>query len=516
MNKRSVGPEKTDRISSLPDDIIHQFLGRSECPFKISAQLSVLSKRWNHIYHSCPTLILDGQSKQTEDFIAATEACKKLFQRRSRSSIPTETITIIEPWRKPSPDGFLDEIVDLTAKISPREVDLDLTTIHSNRYVIPRRFLICQRNYDDDDDDNQFFRRLTKLKLKECSFRAYQAIETPNFQGLGISLTELNLVYVSFPVDGILDAMISAACRLEKLRLGSIDGIKKFRVKDHPCLKLIAAKELDVEEFEIAGVDSLETLEIFGMRIGCFRVSSTPNLKRLDINEGADVEDLKNGNLLKFILDYPSLESIAYDGGRSVAKFKIFNTKQVQKVEFKWHNRVVAELDASELDGDFITSFVTALAETYNKHMWKVAPVLLAALTEFRVNCLWLTVTGSHRRGIKHVKRSAFSRQDGLLDDMLHACHPKFISFIGREDQRPNFNCFTALPVWCITNRLVERASCTVCGGAGEDCWNNQLKDVKTVTNGNIREDKLAEFSEDTKSSVLEERDQISFKLTWH
>ncbi|CAN0914610.1 hypothetical protein LINGRAHAP2_LOCUS28671 [Linum grandiflorum] len=167
------------------------------------------------------------------------------------------------------------------------------------------------------------------------------------------------------------------------------------------------------------------------------------------------------------------MESIAYDGGRSVAKFKIFNTKQVQKVEFKWHNRVVAELDASELDG-------------------------------------------SHRRGIKHVKRSAFSRQDGLLDDMLHACHPKFISFIGREDQRPNFNCFTALPVWCITNRLVERASCTVCGGAGEDCWNNQLKDVKTVTNGNIREDKLAEFSEDTKSSVLEERDQISFKLTWH
>ncbi|CAN0914615.1 hypothetical protein LINGRAHAP2_LOCUS28675 [Linum grandiflorum] len=354
MKKRSVGPEKTDRISSLPDDIIHQILGRTEIPFKISAQLSVLSKRWNHIYHSCPILILDGESKQTEEFIAATEACKKLFQRRSRSSIPTESITIIEPWRKPSPDGFLDEIVDLTAKISPREVDLDLATIHSNRYVIPRRFLIRQRNYDDDDDDNQFFRRLTKLKLKECSFRAYQAIETPNFQGLGISLTELNLVSMSFPEDGILDAMVSAACRLEKLCLGWIDGIKRFRVKDHPSLKLIAAKKLDLEEFEIAGVDSLATLEIFRMRIGCFRVSSTPNLKHLDIEEPnpervdimrGDFGDLKDGNLLKFILDHPSLESIAYDDGKSVAtstKFKIVNTKEIRKVEFKVENKRTA------------------------------------------------------------------------------------------------------------------------------------------------------------------------------
>ncbi|CAN0914618.1 hypothetical protein LINGRAHAP2_LOCUS28676 [Linum grandiflorum] len=331
---------------------------------------------------------------------------------------------------------------------------------------------------------------------------------------------------MSFPEDGILDAMVSAACRLEKLCLGSIDGIKRFRVKDHPSLKLIAAKKLDLEEFEIAGVDSLATLEIFRMRIGCFRVSSTPNLKHLFIEEPnpervdimrGDFGDLKDGNLLKFILDHPSLESIAYADGKSVArstKFKIVNTKQIRKVEFKVENKVLAELDASEFDGDFITCFVLA----YNRMKGLVAPLLLAALTDqFRVNCLWLTGRDSHARGgTKSMKRSAFSRQDSFLDDMLHACHPKFISFIGEEDQRPSFDFFTDLPVWCITNRLMERAYCNVCGGAEESCWNNQLKDVKTVTNGNIREDKLVEFPEDNSVSSLEERDQISFKLTWH
>ncbi|CAN0914609.1 hypothetical protein LINGRAHAP2_LOCUS28670 [Linum grandiflorum] len=493
MEEHGVGSKTDDRISSLPDDIIiHQIIGISESPFKQSAQLSILSKRWNHIYHSCPTLIFDGSGleyKKPQDLAAATEACKRFFRRRSKNSIPTESVTIINTTFLSNPllKGFLPEILDLTAKISPRKVKINLCPFR-NWYV---------------------------------SSGACQAIKTPNRQGFGISIKELYLRSVSFPEDGILDAMVSAASHLEKLSLDSIYLIKKFRVKDHPSLKSIAAKSIVIEEFEIAGVNSLETLRIFQMRIGCFRISSTPNLKHLDI-EGGDVGNLENGNLLKLVSEYRSLESIAYEDGKSTAlstKFKIVNTNQIRKVELKWHNIAVVELDASELDGDFVTCFVTALAQNYNSSndMVKLGP-MLAELTEFRVNYLWFTAPNSNRmlsdqilftRDVEHVKFLPYSIEDDFLDNMLHAYHPKFISFIGIEDRISNILYLSALR--SISKKLVERASCTRCGGSGESCWNTQLQDVKLVINGNIRQDNIVGFGEDQFFWH-----QISFMLIWH
>ncbi|CAN0914903.1 hypothetical protein LINGRAHAP2_LOCUS28812 [Linum grandiflorum] len=370
--RKSSNGDEGDRISSLPDDIIiHQILGRSESPFKQSAQLSVLSKRWNHIYHSQPNLEFDTfglESKQPEDLHAAMEACTRFFECRSKNSIPTESVTIIESTAyesDPLPVDFLNKIFDLTAKVSPRKIEINLTT----RYVIPQSFLI--RNEDDDhgDDNYQFFRRLTILKLGGCSFRAYQAIENPNFQGFGISLKELYLTYVAFPEDGILDAMVSAASRLETLSLSSIYGIKRFRVKDHPSLKTITAQNFNsVKEIEITGLESLENLKIiFHSRISSFRISSTPNLKDVDIKGPDIIGDLVYEEFLKLISECQSLKSIAVENIAALLKFKIVNTNQLRKVKLTW-NFMDIELDSSEADGDLITSFVIRVAQTISRN----------------------------------------------------------------------------------------------------------------------------------------------------
>ncbi|CAN1843832.1 hypothetical protein LINPERHAP1_LOCUS37255, partial [Linum perenne] len=117
---------------------------------------------------------------------------------------------------------------------------------------------------------------------------------------------------------------------------------------------------------------------------------------------------------------------------------------------------------------------------------------------------------------IEHLKfpSSSISSQDHFLDVMLHMCHPKFISFIGEEDQIPNIDFQRALQDSC--KQLVER-SCCARRRSLSNSWHGQLKDVKLVTrstNGCIREDKVVDVSGDVVSSLVE-GDRVSFMLTW-
>ncbi|CAI0389408.1 unnamed protein product, partial [Linum tenue] len=50
-----IGEQETDRISQLPDEIIHKILARVE-PSKEDAKTSVLSQRWADLWQSYPVL----------------------------------------------------------------------------------------------------------------------------------------------------------------------------------------------------------------------------------------------------------------------------------------------------------------------------------------------------------------------------------------------------------------------------------------------------------------------------
>ncbi|CAN0917860.1 hypothetical protein LINGRAHAP2_LOCUS30555 [Linum grandiflorum] len=179
------------------------------------------------------------------------------------------------------------------------------------------------------------------------------------------------------------------------------------------------------------------------------------------------------------------------------------------------------------MDDDLITSFITTLSKV-NSSM-KVAPLLIE-LCRFQAS---LQLTSPHSKlilcddqttnellfspAIEHLKfpSRSVNVQDNFLDNVLHTCHPKFISLTGEEDQIPNSEFLLALQ--CICKQIVERGYCTRCGSAYK-CWHNQLKDVKLVTrltNGSIKEDKVVDISQDIFSSLIR-GDRVCFILDWH
>ncbi|CAN1124099.1 hypothetical protein LINPERHAP2_LOCUS2190 [Linum perenne] len=331
----------------------------------------------------------------------------------------------------------------------------------------------------------------------------------------------------------ILDAMVACASRLETLELYNVRGTDS-RVTNHPNLKSV--KIYRSGALDISGAPSLETLRIDdGSFIRYFRVSSTPNLKVLHIENCCD-QALKNGNLLKFISDIPSLESATYvsfyhKSIKKYQKFTIVRTDKLVEVELKWW-RCIVEIEASELTR-VLTHFLTMLAKRKSSFM-KIARLLfglslLSGLSRFRVtlhvapppypdHIFYYEFTNklSITLSIEHLKfpSSSVSSQDHFLDVMLHMFHPKFISFTGEEDQIPNIDFQRALQDSC--KQLVER-SCCARRRSLSNSWHGQLKDVKLVTrstNGCIREDKVVDVLGDVVSSLVE-GDRVSFMLTW-
>ncbi|CAN1843877.1 hypothetical protein LINPERHAP1_LOCUS37276 [Linum perenne] len=159
------------------------------------------------------------------------------------------------------------------------------------------------------------------------------------------------------------------------------------------------------------------------MALRSFRVSSTPNLKVLDIKRNFD----GYVDLMKFISEFPSLESIKY--GRNHHQFDIINTNKLRQVTFNWRFcNVVVEIDASEVD-DFITSFLSM----------ELAP-FLAELSQFRVtlhitnHIPWNQTTAP---AIEHLKFPSYliDRDGYFLDYALQTCRPKFMSFTRHHDR---------------------------------------------------------------------------------
>ncbi|CAN1232282.1 hypothetical protein LINPERPRIM_LOCUS3569 [Linum perenne] len=214
-----------DRISALPDDIIRQIIDRSESPNK----LSCLSKTWNQILLSYPIFKFDYsalRSKQPDTRIASAESSKIFLQRLANTTNSSaESIrikTCLHDDRGISDFGFLDDMFDSIARVSPREIDFDISTLSDfhdwpTLYSIPLGLFL--------HSNIQFFRRLTVLKLQGCNFHDYRFITNTNlFEGFGISLKVLRLELINFMYCKmrILDAMVACASRLETLELYNI------------------------------------------------------------------------------------------------------------------------------------------------------------------------------------------------------------------------------------------------------------------------------------------------------
>ncbi|CAN0914302.1 Putative F-box/LRR-repeat protein At3g28410 [Linum grandiflorum] len=245
--------QEEDRISSLPDVIIHDILYRLRSP-KESAKTVVLSKRWMHLWLSYPYLEFEeGEGsylshKSLNKFVAASS--KKFSQ--IQTSCPAVRISIrcgCETWMS----FLLDSILNFAAGLSPHEIDI---RCDDRGYIdlcdgcpIPPWLLLDNR-----------FNHLEVLKLDHFDFSRFS--NDNSFSCLGSSLKVLCLHNVSFPPEGrILTNLISGASRLETLNANSIRGMEKFEIRQHPTLKMIEVGSLAADSVSI-GTTSLEILEL--------------------------------------------------------------------------------------------------------------------------------------------------------------------------------------------------------------------------------------------------------------
>ncbi|CAN0892768.1 Putative F-box/LRR-repeat protein At3g28410 [Linum grandiflorum] len=340
--------ELKDRISNLPDEIIHEILYRLRAP-KQQAQLAILSNRWSHIWRSFPVLDFNlgewpiGKEEKLKKFLTA--AAEKFSDVQHAAAV---RIRLNEQWEP-------HLLVGLLGFVSRGTQELRLKSYPYLRYA-----LILQGIFDHDR-----FRSLKVVKLQYCRFISGSSVR------FGASLQVLSLKSISFPQennegDEIVNSIIEDASHLETLTLSMVYGIRRLQIQDHPNLKILKASRFTCcGDFKVSGAGSLEILHVYYQSEERFQVSLPPNnnVKVLHIRAPDGIES--NEELNKFISNFPRLVSLKLNlkSSRAVIKINVNNHKLLRSI---WVNYMqyqqlpkVIEIDAPSLSNFiFDTSFL--------------------------------------------------------------------------------------------------------------------------------------------------------------
>ncbi|CAN1123530.1 hypothetical protein LINPERPRIM_LOCUS3301 [Linum perenne] len=557
--------EGKDRISALPEAIVHVIIDRLPSPKK-AAKLIFVSKRWYQLWLSDPIVKFDEYEfrSRTEftdrnpffnDVVYApieplkgfaAAVLRKLSHQSATAAATSAVRVIVSPdrWGPEFCSSFLDHLLDLLAAqkvssskpMSLQEIDfrfgydsylnlIELEPIDYHAYNVPTRLLQ--------------FNNLKVLKLAFCDFRLYSGAVIMSddminpFAAFGSCLELLELDHVSFPSARILNSIIASASRLKTLILNSIFGTGGFQVHSHPNIQVLKTDRLiGGVVVEIISAHSLEILRLTNWERdnwekGGLRVSSTPNLKVLDIqNSNVHGCQVITGNeISKLILQFPSLESVTLKCVPPIEEFEIHNSDKLREVrlymdEFNDAHRSI-KFVYDVVDHLFPCNRSVDPAPFYCKVRCRVnfqqMKQFLHKCCQFRVflefkdyellrepvkDALPIPIIESVRL-TSNIEST--EQDDSFLDMLLESCHPKFLSVNGKGHFQN------------VCKRFMERSFNDDCRRACE-CWRHQLKDAKIINkvlNGEIKEDEEMEISEEVVSYLVDKK-QITFILSWY
>ncbi|RXI09078.1 hypothetical protein DVH24_023222 [Malus domestica] len=260
----------SNRISSLPDDILHHIL--SLLPVGSTAQTSVLSRQWNHLWASLPTLDFSDVKGGAVEFIS-----KVLRHRHENSNLKVFRVK-----------GYLSSsclysCIDRVVKYSVEELALDVSL--TDKYFSGDAFGLPSLFKCDS------LRSLTLATYKNPYYSP--SIPKPHF-GLLLSsnavaksglhqLHTLSLTRVEF-LDSALELDLFSASSLpslEKLSITNCKGITHLKITC-PNIKDVHIVRMFLSSLDISGM-RLEHLEIthsFEVMVSGNRVKIfAPNLK---------------------------------------------------------------------------------------------------------------------------------------------------------------------------------------------------------------------------------------------
>ncbi|CAN0841506.1 Putative F-box/LRR-repeat protein At3g28410 [Linum grandiflorum] len=292
-----------DRISSLPDEILHCILRRMET-FKQAAQTSALSRQWRSLWQSYPVVEFDYQN----------------FPRNYPWNLRNMAAASI---RKFSPDSLL------------RMENLKLFLSEGNDPIVSSvaeqlLLLASNRKAEEISIDLQDKFPLLRLPLESLSDSSAKRLE---FSTLAIvcsngDLTSLSLNFLRFlrlhwveiSDERVLTNLIASSPLLETLELRSIVRLDKIRVRDAVNLRTLTISACyTFKEIEIVapGLETLNLGPIFRCDLSFLSLNSLRflNLSHVVISDSRVMTNL--------IASSPLLESLELEWIEKLDKIRV-------------------------------------------------------------------------------------------------------------------------------------------------------------------------------------------------
>lgn len=330
--------ESMDRISRLPDSIIHHILSLIRCT-KGVARTSVLSKRWRDVWTSLSVLTFDQRKFQKPEGVQdkSNNEMFKDFIDQSLQSHLERNLGInkfelhLTSYDQEVAHG-MEQWVGLATENNIKELGLHVHTRGNNLYNFPRNVFASET--------------LTGLRLQSCKLETLCTVKLPRLQKLylrGCNVDEQRIQNIISSCPLIEDLRLIRCIGLKYLRISSL--LKLDRIEVHHCrgLKKIEIKAANLQTFWYCGknrtsckliftdCESLKrlTLEDKKMTDNQFRdlFFGFPLLEKLDLTKCLELKNIRIAshqlnrlvlrgckNLQGAEIDTPNLLSFEYQG----------------------------------------------------------------------------------------------------------------------------------------------------------------------------------------------------------
>ncbi|CAN1792609.1 hypothetical protein LINPERHAP1_LOCUS19741 [Linum perenne] len=507
--------DTVDRISELPDEIIHQILKGLEArsgsrrldlqSYKLAARTSILSRRWLHLWRSYPVVDFNDDDHKQKDLqrFAVSTSKRLLHNRQSPLLLDSFSIRLFRMDNR----KVIHQLLSSASILSPADA-----SSRSPLKVVLKTFCFF------DPIDSDLFERDTFLNFGRTKFLHLECFDLTRFLSFKTSLCnlqELDLSYVRVSEQSFL-SFLSNARRLEKLSLKSIRGISSLDINASDFPSLISLSFDDIykgqQQLQISSAPLLQSLSFrcYGKSLTVVSSSSVPNLKKLELKlEGdisrrkvedliskfpalesleLDVASIRNSTgtdvLLKidqFEINAPNLENLSIQTDSPQTNLNVVNVSSTCKCVV--HCRPCGSLSTSWFIK--LRQCLEALATQFNHPL-----VFKLDFSSPRIEVLKLDfsqlgpesspLTVQHLQlgtdlSLKAASIQKQAKQICILDTVLSTCHPKILSIARLPYSHHNKSLFSYI------SGQIEGKNLQNCCTNGE-CWRHRFKDAKITS----------------------------------
>lgn len=315
-NEINEGKDAVDRISDLPDHIVHHIFGLLHCP-KDVARTNILSKRWKSIFDSFLTFDFDeryfrvhrGRGKHNR--IKAREVQKKNFKNCIEKSLAArlEPKSCIHKFRL-YVNNLNDKLAScmdrwLSAAVDKNVKELEIhVNVKKKQYLLPDVVLMSET--------------ITSLKLSGClSLFGFTDAKLCNLRELSMKKTLVT--------ETIIRKVEHSCPLIEDLRVIHCRGPVCLRITALVKLRRVEVHECDMLSSVEIEASNLETFWYHGQNNQpCkFNLTGCQNLKHLTLNAGEMTDEMFQNCISKF----PLLEKLFLKECNSLDKITIISGK---------------------------------------------------------------------------------------------------------------------------------------------------------------------------------------------